>query len=85
MNPSKKILILNANKTSKKPTEMTTLREDFNRLIEKIAKDNIVGLETLETRNSDDMDFHDVSVWCLKKALEDAFIAGMTVGNTIKN
>lgn len=85
MNPSKKIPILNVNKILKKLTEMTTLREDFNRLIEKIAKDNIVGLETLETRNSDDMDFHDVSVWCLKKALEDAFIAGMTVGNTIKN
>lgn len=64
---------------------MTTLREDFNRLIEKIAKDNIVGLETLETRSSDDLDFHDVAIWTIKKALEDAFIAGMTVGNTIKN
>ena len=63
---------------------MTTLKEDFNRLIEKIAKDNI-GLETLETRNSDDLDFHDVAVWSIKKALQDAFIAGMTVGNTIKN
>ena len=64
---------------------MTTLREDFNRLIEKIAKDNIVGLETLETRKSDDLDFHGVAVWCLKKALEDAFIAGMAVGSTIKD
>lgn len=64
---------------------MTTLREDFNRVIEKIAKDNIVGLETLETRKSDDLDFHDVAVWCLKKALEDAFIAGMAVGSTIKD
>ena len=64
---------------------MTTLREDFNHLIEKIAKDNITGLETLQTRNSDDLDFHDVSVWEIKKALEDAFIAGMTVGSTIKD
>ena len=64
---------------------MTTLREDFNRVIEKIAKDNIVGLETLETRKSDDLDFYDVPVWCLKKALEDAFIAGMAVGSTIKD
>jgi len=63
---------------------MTTLKEDFNRLLETIAKDNI-GLETLETRNSDDLDFHDVAVWSIKKALQDAFIAGMTVGNTIKN
>ena len=66
-------------------TEMITLHEDFNRLIEKIAKNNIIGLETLETRNSDSLDFHDVAVWSIKKALEDAFIAGMTVGNTIKN
>lgn len=65
-------------------TEMTTLREDFNRLIEKIAKDNIIGLETLETRSSDDLDFHDVPVWTIKKALEDAFIAGMTIGNTMR-
>jgi hypothetical protein len=64
---------------------MTTLKEDFNRLIEKIAKDNIVGLETLETLGSDDLDFHDVAVWSIKKALQDAFIAGMAVGNTIKN
>ena len=63
---------------------MTTLKEDFNCLLEKIAKDNI-GLETLKTRNSDDLDFHDVAVWSIKKALQDAFIAGMTVGNTIKN
>lgn len=65
-------------------TVMTTLNEDFNRLLEKIAKDNI-GLETLETRRSDDLDFHDVAVWSIKKALQDAFIAGMTVGNSIKN
>ena len=65
-------------------TVMTTLHEDFNRLLEKIAKDNN-GLETLETRKSDDLDFHDVAVWSIKKALQDAFIAGMTVGNSIKN
>lgn len=63
---------------------MTTLREDFNRVIEKIAKDNIIGLETLETRKNDDLDFHNVAVWSIKKALEDAFIAGMTVGSTIR-
>lgn len=63
---------------------MTTLHEDFNRVIEKIAKDNIIGLETLETRKSDDLDFHDVAVWSIKKALEDAFIAGMTAGSTIR-
>ena len=33
-------------------------------------------LETLETRNSDSLDFHDVSVWSIRAALEAAFAAG---------
>jgi len=33
-------------------------------------------LETLETRNSDSLDFHDVAVWSIKAALEAAFEAG---------
>lgn len=32
---------------------------------------------TVETRMSDGLDFHDVSVWSIKKALEDAFDAGI--------
>ena len=35
----------------------------------------ILGLETLATRNSDSLDFHDLSVWQIKKALEAAFQA----------
>ena len=34
------------------------------------------GLETLETRNSDGLDFHDVAVWSIRAALEAAFAAG---------
>lgn len=34
------------------------------------------GIETLETRNSDGADFHEVSVWGLKRMLEDAYAAG---------
>ena len=30
----------------------------------------------MKTRNSDGEDFFEVSVWCLKKALEDAYDAG---------
>lgn len=41
-----------------------------------IAK-TVLGIETLETRNSDSLDFHDVAVWKLKEALQLAFIAGM--------
>jgi hypothetical protein len=33
-------------------------------------------LETLETRNSDGLDFHDVSVWSIRAALKAAFAAG---------
>ncbi len=33
-------------------------------------------LETLETRNSDSLDFHDVAVWSIRAALEAAFAAG---------
>lgn len=43
--------------------------------INEIAE-KILGLETLETRNSDSLDFSDQSVWSLKKALEAAYEAG---------
>jgi len=36
----------------------------------------ILGIETLETRNSDSKDFHDVSVWSLRDALAAAYEAG---------
>ena len=39
-----------------------------------------LGIETLETRNSDSLDFHDVAVWCLRDALEAAFKAGVELG-----
>ncbi|MFN3972779.1 MAG: DUF6900 domain-containing protein [Gemmobacter sp.] len=32
-------------------------------------------LETLETRNSDSLDFHDSAVWAIRSALEAAFEA----------
>ena len=36
----------------------------------------VLGLETLETRYSDGLDFHDMAVWRIKEALEAAFEAG---------
>ncbi len=39
-----------------------------------------LGIETLETRKSDRLDFHDTAVWCLRDALEAAFNAGAEVG-----
>ena len=36
-----------------------------------------LDIETLLTRNSDALDFHDVSVWGVKQALRDAYSAGL--------
>lgn len=37
-------------------------------------------IETLETRNWDRLDFHDIAVWALRAALEEAFEAGRSDG-----
>jgi len=42
-------------------------------------------LETLETRNRDRLDFHDVAVWALRAALEEAFEAGRRAGPSNTN
>lgn len=47
--------------------EVTSLAE--------IAKEHL-RIDTLETRRSDSLDFHDVSVWGVRAALEAAFRAG---------
>ncbi|MDO8892341.1 MAG: hypothetical protein Q7V00_10885 [Sulfurimicrobium sp.] len=39
-----------------------------------------LGIETLETRKSDRLDFHDTAVWCIRDALEAAFKAGVELG-----
>ena len=36
----------------------------------------ILGVETLDTRNSDRLDFQELAVWQIKKALEAAYAAG---------
>jgi hypothetical protein len=41
-------------------------------------------IETLETRNRDRLDFHDVAVWAIRDALEDAFEAGRRAGAAAK-
>ena len=44
-------------------------------LLQQIALDHLF-IETLETRNSDRLDFHEVSVWGVKSALIAAYEAG---------
>lgn len=49
--------------------------KDQNKLLEQIALKHFF-IETLETQHSDRLDFHDVSVWAVKSALEAAYSAG---------
>lgn len=51
------------------------MSKQAEKTIERIARD-ILRIETLETRKSDSLDFHDVAVWSIKDALEAAYRAG---------
>ncbi len=55
--------------------------KDPNKLLEQIAKKHLF-IETLETQHSDRLDFHDVSVWGVKSALQAAYEAGRKAANT---
>ena len=44
--------------------------------LEQIAK-QYLNVPTLERRNTDSLDFHEVSVWSLKAVLEEAYQAGL--------
>ncbi|QDU71053.1 DUF6900 domain-containing protein [Mucisphaera calidilacus] len=50
-------------------------RATTDQALHRIASETL-GLETLETRKSDSLDFHEVSVWGVKAALEQAYEAG---------
>ena len=56
-------------------------KESNMSVIENIARKEL-GIETLETRKSDDLDFYDLAVWQIKSALHKAYVAGM---NTAAN
>lgn len=45
-------------------------------VIEQIALEHLF-IETLKTQHRDRLDFHDVSVWAVKSALEAAYAAGI--------
>ncbi len=46
-------------------------------LLLEIAAKHFHTIETLETRNSDRLDFHDVAVWAIRAALAEAYAAGV--------
>ena len=50
--------------------------QTLDQQMQQIALDHLF-IETLETRNSDRMDFHEVSVWGVKSALMAAYEAGL--------
>jgi len=56
----------------------------IEQLLTQIAQQHL-HIETLETRKSDSLDFHDVAVWCLRDALEAAFNAGVEQGRKAAN
>ena len=49
-------------------------------ILTRIAQKHL-GIETLETRMSDSLDFHDTAIWCIREALEAAFKAGVEVSH----
>ena len=53
--------------------------QTLDQQMQQIALDHLF-IETLETRNSDRLDFHDVAVWNIKAALQAAFEAGQQAG-----
>ena len=58
----------------KQPTALSP--DEVELLLESIALDHLF-IETLVTQHSDRLDFHDVSVWGVKSALQAEFDAGL--------
>ena len=56
-----------------------TRRKTEAEALARIARD-VVGVGVLEERGSDRLDFHDVAVWSLRRALQLAYAAGREVG-----
>jgi hypothetical protein len=53
----------------------------IDNLLTEIARKHL-GLETLQTRRMDSLDFHDLAVWCIRDALEAAYRAGSETKTT---
>ena len=56
------------------------MNKDVEQALSAIAT-NHLQIETLETRHSDSLDFHDVAVWSIKAALVEAFELGQQNSN----
>jgi len=58
----------------------TETKKVLDDVLTRIAQKNFPSVETLESRNSDSLDFHEVYVESIRDSLKDAFIAGMSCG-----
>ncbi len=54
----------------------TRLGIEADKALEDIARSTL-EIETLEARRCDALDFHEVSVWNIRKALEEAYKIGV--------
>ena len=59
------------------------LQELLDKVLIDIAQKHFPSVETLEVRNSDSLDFHDVYVGSIRDALKDAFTAGMGASSAL--
>jgi hypothetical protein len=61
-------------------TKTAAAKAPSEALLLEIATRHFHSIETLETQNSDRLDFHDVAVWAMRAALEAAYEAGRVAG-----
>ena len=52
------------------------MQDTINAIAAKVLK-----IETLETRNIDSLDFHDLAIWQVKQGLQEAYNAGREQGH----
>jgi hypothetical protein len=57
-------------------TKTAPAKAPSDALLLEIATKHFHSIETLETQNSDRLDFHDVAVWAIRAALVEAYAAG---------
>ncbi len=51
----------------------------MDQAVRDVAREHL-KLKTLDARKSDNLDFHELSVWDIKRALEAAYCAGYEAG-----
>lgn len=56
------------------------MTKKLEKQLTEIAIRNLLVEETLESRRSDNLDFHDCAVWCIKQALKEAYELGLKEG-----